>query len=347
MILGTLGDESATAVNDRIRSHYIVPPSAIIVGKPSIGSVLKAFRCGFADFISTAPLSRRELGDAVSRAAIQCRRARKEQYRIAQLEADAQRDSATGLPNSGFVEERIRALIRAKARRPVSFAILLLGVDKLDDLRATFGHRIADRVLFEFAKRLRSAVRESDTLARLDDDWFVLLVDRDAAPQTLEGARQRLARVTATELALSDVGLRIAAQIGVARFPENGRSTDELVRHAKGDAETLGGQAPVDLISDENGGAGVTTQYDAEAGGTDAVMAPADPIKAVLAGTAGTEAAIAAQRERDRRETPRHRTYKRGTLILTDGVGSISCVVRDISEGGARVSVRSSPKFGQ
>jgi len=334
LLVGPFAGASPLEIIQRVKSRYPSPPAMIMVGEPNLPTVLKAFRCGFFDFVRSDVPNNLELIDAVERSAAQSLRERRQQYRIALLESEARRDSVTGLPKFPFVEERMNALIRAAAKRPLRFAILVLAVEQMDELRGTFGHRVSDRVHYEFAKRLKLAARSSDTLARLDENWFILLVDREAMARSLEGARQRLASSVATELEIDAVGVAINAKIGVAAFDEHGSTVDELVESAKSNA------VPATSLSPEPGDA--TRGHKSPGAGEAAPPGNGGRVEAVSPVASASEnsaVADAPPRTRERRRTPRQRTYRGGILVLGGGSGTIRCIIRDLSTGGARVEI--------
>jgi diguanylate cyclase (GGDEF)-like protein len=153
------------------------------------------------------------------------------------LEQLALYDGLTGLPNrSGFLEALERALEQAR-RRTVRGALLFIDLDHFKNVNDTRGHAAGDELLRLVTRRLQSVMRSGDTLARLGGDEFVVLLpdlgpEAEAASRgamlTAERLRQALARLPATGVD----ALPTTMSVGVALFPGEGQSADDLLREA-------------------------------------------------------------------------------------------------------------------
>ena len=168
--------------------------------------------------------------------------------RLEQAVGDAQRagraleqlalyDGLTGLPNrSGFLEALERALQQAR-RRVVRGALLFIDLDHFKNVNDTRGHAAGDEHLRLVAQQLQSVMRTGDTLARLGGDEFVVLLP-DLGPETeaasrgamlaAERLRQALARLPAT----GADALPTTMSVGVALFPGEHQTADDLLREA-------------------------------------------------------------------------------------------------------------------
>ncbi|NDY95734.1 EAL and GGDEF domain-containing protein [Wenzhouxiangella limi] len=140
-------------------------------------------------------------------------------------------DMLTGTPNRYLLKDRTAQAVRAASRRAGRFAMAFLDLDRFKEINDAFGHETGDRLLIHFARRLREHVRECDTICRLGGDEFVLLLeDIDRA-----SANQRLARVLRAATRPFQIGDRthqISASIGVAMYPEDGETYEELLKNA-------------------------------------------------------------------------------------------------------------------
>ena len=144
----------------------------------------------------------------------------------------ARHDALTDLPNRLlFREDLDRALISAQTgdRR---FALLMLDLDRFKEVNDTLGHPVGDELLKEVAKRLRSCIRERDTLARLGGDEFAIIQHvADPAP---EGAAlaMRIQQVLSASFDLGDHYVTAGASVGIAVAPADGRDADQLLKNA-------------------------------------------------------------------------------------------------------------------
>ena len=145
----------------------------------------------------------------------------------------AHHDELTGLPNRSSLAETLQvALNNAEPeRRPV--AVMLLDLDDFKSINDTLGHEIGDIVIQRVARRLGQAVaagRPDTVLARLGGDEFAVLVH--GSQSEAEQVAKRLLAALDHPLEADSVALHICASIGIACFPQHGRTAPELMRHA-------------------------------------------------------------------------------------------------------------------
>lgn len=144
----------------------------------------------------------------------------------------ATRDALTGLPNRLTLLDRLQqALLRAE-RDKMPAAFMFLDFDNFKWVNDTFGHQVGDGLLQAVAERLVDLVRESDTVARLGGDEFGLVL---AGVDGTEAASRIADKLLARLAAPLDIGghhIVPHCSIGIALYPEHGRSGEELMRHA-------------------------------------------------------------------------------------------------------------------
>lgn len=170
---------------------------------------------------------------------ISARKAAEEHYR-----ALAFTDALTGLANRFVFQDRLaQALARAR-RTGDRLALFMMDLDSFKAINDTYGHLAGDRALKEFAKRVRSMVRETDILARLGGDEFAL-VQTDLSEK--DGALKLAGRLLATlaePLVIDGCTLSLNASLGIAIYPADGLSIQALMEHADQalyDAKSQGG----------------------------------------------------------------------------------------------------------
>ena len=140
-------------------------------------------------------------------------------------------DTLTGLPNRILLADRISQAMNKVAEQGGCFSLMFIDLDGFKPVNDAFGHHLGDRLLREVALRLREQLRSQDTLARIGGDEFVLLVrllEPDDAPQVAArqvGLLSRAFRVDEHELLIS-------ASVGIALYPGNGLTAEELLMNA-------------------------------------------------------------------------------------------------------------------
>jgi diguanylate cyclase (GGDEF)-like protein len=138
-------------------------------------------------------------------------------------------DSLTGLFNRSYFFAAVDREIARSARSNRGFSLLMMDLDELKSINDKYGHYFGDRVLRGVGEEVRNGVRRIDTAARYGGDEFVALL-----PETDPTGAYVLAekvRVGVTELDISVAGVQIHASmsVGVVSFPEDGRTSDELM----------------------------------------------------------------------------------------------------------------------
>ena len=159
---------------------------------------------------------------------------RKEHER--QLEHLAHHDALTGLPNRVLLADRLSQAM-AQARRHGEFlAVAFLDLDGFKEVNDRYGRQSGDRLLTAIAARMKSALREGDTLARLGGDEFVAVLldlpDRTSADPVL----QRLLDAAAEEVSLDGWTIRVSASVGVALYPVQDEADADLLLRQAGQA---------------------------------------------------------------------------------------------------------------
>jgi diguanylate cyclase (GGDEF)-like protein len=155
---------------------------------------------------------------------------------------DAWLDSLTGLSNRRHFNQMLRQAIDC-ATAETCQAVLLIDLDHFRPINETLGHPVGDALLCLVAQRLRREKRDDDLLARLGGDEFALLVPNGDRAETLAA---RAIGILAQPFLVEGHRVTIGASIGIARFPDHGTSTDDLMRHADlalFQAKSAGGQS--------------------------------------------------------------------------------------------------------
>jgi len=149
-----------------------------------------------------------------------------------QLEHIAHFDSLTSLPNRVLLADRMQQALTQSQRRGLSVAVVYLDLDGFKAVNDQHGHAQGDALLVALAHRMKTALRDGDTLARIGGDEFVaVLVDLDQVDDA-EPVLQRLLNAAADSVVLGGVTLQVSASIGVTIYPQDGSEVDLLLRHA-------------------------------------------------------------------------------------------------------------------
>ena len=149
-----------------------------------------------------------------------------------QLEELAYSDALTTLPNRRMFSDYCRRMIAASERQDGGFALLLIDLDHFKQVNDTLGHGAGDAMLVETARRLRNIARKADVVARLGGDEFAILLADTALPSAVDIACHRIQDAFDRPILHEGHEMRTSPSIGVALFPIDGTTQDELYKSA-------------------------------------------------------------------------------------------------------------------
>ena len=147
------------------------------------------------------------------------------------IETLAYRDVLTGLPNRLLLTQRVDFALRMAERNGGQFAVLFLDLDRFKNINDSMGHAFGDRVLVEVAERLKSCLRDVDTLCRLGGDEFVVFL-QEADAHGAETGAQRILQALSRPFQIEEMSFSVGCSIGVALYPEDGRTLNDLIQFA-------------------------------------------------------------------------------------------------------------------
>jgi len=141
-------------------------------------------------------------------------------------------DALTGLPNRRLLRDRLEEGLKKSKRADQKLALLFVDIDHFAAINDSLGHERGDQLIVEATRRIRKAVRDTDTLARFGGDEFVLVLSElperaivDRVIRSLQGALEE-------PFALGDASIRVTASVGVAFYPDDAVEARELLQNA-------------------------------------------------------------------------------------------------------------------
>ena len=144
----------------------------------------------------------------------------------------AQHDPLTELPNRALLSDRLGQALVAAKRDTRRLAVMFIDVDNFKPINDTLGHAVGDRLLQQIAKRLQASLRESDTVARIGGDEFVVLLRNVTDGPDALAVADKLREVLSVPIVVEAHTLVVGASVGVALYPDHGSDALELFRHA-------------------------------------------------------------------------------------------------------------------
>ena len=148
------------------------------------------------------------------------------------LKHKALHDSTTDLPNRHLFNDRLTHAIALAKRHAWTLAVMFLDLDRFKYINDTHGHAVGDAVLKAVAKRLLAHARDEDTVCRNGGDEFLYLLINPLGRDNIQRIADGLWSTIGQPVDLGDLKLAIRASIGIAVYPDDGTTGEELIRNA-------------------------------------------------------------------------------------------------------------------
>jgi diguanylate cyclase len=149
-----------------------------------------------------------------------------------QLRHIATHDALTGLPNRVLLDDRLDQAIMHAERNQQQFAVLVLDLDRFKFINDSLGHHAGDELLNLVASRLRGAVSEIDTVARVGGDEFVLVLAPTAERPDAVAVAQKIIEALQLPVTVTGVPLHVSTSVGIAFYPQDATAPDKLLAYA-------------------------------------------------------------------------------------------------------------------
>ncbi len=160
------------------------------------------------------------------------RRTRELSHANAELTKLAMHDALTGLPNRALFSDRLERALVAATRNKSRMALMFIDLDVFKVINDTYGHAIGDLVLKETARRVQECMRESDTVARIGGDEFMVLLPVIDTEVDAETVAENIRLALVEPFYLAGERLLISSSTGIAIFPDHGSDEHTLFRRA-------------------------------------------------------------------------------------------------------------------
>jgi diguanylate cyclase (GGDEF)-like protein/PAS domain S-box-containing protein len=144
----------------------------------------------------------------------------------------AYHDPLTGLANRLLFNDRLDQALKQVHRTRRSLAVLMFDLDRFKSVNDSLGHSSGDKLLREVAQRFKSVIREGDTLARLGGDEFALLMSEIRGQTDAASLAASLLSKFEKSIELDGHEIFTSTSIGIAIYPQDGETAEELIRHA-------------------------------------------------------------------------------------------------------------------
>lgn len=148
------------------------------------------------------------------------------------LEVLSYQDELTGLANRRKFYETFEHALSVGRRTKASLALMILDLDRFKPVNDTYGHDVGDLLLRQVALRVKGCLRDMDTFARVGGDEFMILLEWLCPPFLIQEIGARILAELDKPFEINGHSIRIGCSIGASLFPDDGDSTDTLIKQA-------------------------------------------------------------------------------------------------------------------
>ncbi|MGH8691160.1 MAG: putative bifunctional diguanylate cyclase/phosphodiesterase [Burkholderiales bacterium] len=208
----------------RVYAHSPTVPIIVLTGNDDQKTALSAVKGGAQDYLVKGRLDRELLLRAMHYSI------ERKRYQV-QLEHQANYDALTGLPNRNLLHDRLRQAVYAQ-RLPRAIAVVFMDLDHFKFVNDSLGHSTGDLLLKAMAERLRSVLREGDTVGRVGGDEFVLILNDQSNEEIIYRAMQRISSKVSELITIGGKELYVTCSAGISIYPQDGRDVETLLKNA-------------------------------------------------------------------------------------------------------------------
>ncbi|PJK28769.1 putative bifunctional diguanylate cyclase/phosphodiesterase [Minwuia thermotolerans] len=208
-------------------------PLLVISDRLASNDMVDLLRSDIADCINSDELKIDRLVRAIWNATRASRTERALDMAESQRSFNALHDGLTGLPNRSLFFDRLDQAITFAERQREPVALLTLNINGFNRINGEMGHKIGDILLQQLADRMKTALRRSDTLARIGDDEFAGILPTGATNKGAEKAARKLINALEVPFEINDHSFTIGVRIGLAFYPQHATCASDLMIRAE------------------------------------------------------------------------------------------------------------------
>ena len=149
-----------------------------------------------------------------------------------QIQFLAHHDALTGLPNRALLQDRLSQSLARAHRHKDRVAVLFLDFDRFKNINDSLGHSVGDGVLQAVAERLKTCIREGDTVSRIGGDEFVIILPDLREAECVAQVAEKILQLGEEPYSVADHQLRLTISIGIDIYPVDGTDNETLLKNS-------------------------------------------------------------------------------------------------------------------
>lgn len=193
---------------------------------------IDCIQAGAQDFIAKTDISPSKLKRAIIQAEKRFELEKKLFDSYCQVKELAETDTLTGLYNRYYFDKALKIYLTNNVRFEKSVALLLLDLDHFKNINDSYGHDAGDELLKKVVERINASLRGSELLARLGGDEFAIILSGICDANEASVVARRVIDVLSKPAYVKGNKVQCGVSIGIAMFPENGATSESLVKYA-------------------------------------------------------------------------------------------------------------------
>lgn len=193
---------------------------------------LACIRAGAQDFIPKSDITANRLARAIIQAQERFRLENELKTSYKKARYLAERDTLTGLANRYYFDQSLQLAVSSNRKHDENISLLLLDLDNFKHVNDSYGHDIGDQLLVRVTEYIQKNLREYDLFARVGGDEFAILLSRVGSSAEVMIIAKRILESLRTTFEVSEIALKTSVSIGIALYPEDGTSAEQLLKHA-------------------------------------------------------------------------------------------------------------------
>lgn len=149
-----------------------------------------------------------------------------------QMHHMAHHDVLSGLPNRRLFLDKLTAAMAEARLRSHQVAVVFVDLDRFKNINDTFGHEFGDLLLQGFSRKMAENLRKDDTVSRQGGDEFALILNKITEEEDIVPLLERIQSALEEPVSVNGQELNMSMSIGIAVYPRDGETTEELMKHA-------------------------------------------------------------------------------------------------------------------
>ncbi|MEC9345342.1 MAG: bifunctional diguanylate cyclase/phosphodiesterase [Pseudomonadota bacterium] len=224
---------AAERLKERLIANSLLTPIVVVSEMLTSQDMMRLLRANVADCLAGDDIRAERVLRAVWSATRAARTERALSLAESQRAFNALHDQLTGLPNRSLFFDRLHQALALGERQRTPVAVITCNLNGFNRINGEMGHQVGDRLLQQVAERLQKVLRRSDTLARLGDDEYAMILPTGANEEGARRTAEKLIESLDMPFDILDHSFAIGIRVGIAIFPTHGTSASQLLVRAE------------------------------------------------------------------------------------------------------------------